>query len=128
MEWIWKAAGIAAAGSVLGLLLRKHAPETALLLAAALTGLLLSVGLDALRAVVRFARTAAELSGVSAPAVTTVLKCCAIAVVTKLTCAFCRDAGQEAAAAALELAGCAAAAYVTLPLLETVLDMIRSCI
>lgn len=48
----------------------------------------------------------------------------ALAVVTKLTAALCRDAGEGGLAALLEVAGSAAAVLTALPLLKMVLQLV----
>lgn len=53
-----------------------------------------------------------------------VAKAVGIAAVVRIAGAVCRDAGQSALAASLELAGAAAAVVVCLPLFERVLGLI----
>ena len=53
-----------------------------------------------------------------------VLKCLAIAVVTRFSADLCRDSAQHAAASAMEFAGTVCAVTTVLPLLMSVLKII----
>ncbi len=110
--------------SVVGLLLRKNSPELALLLGALTAALVLiaSAGfLDGMRELREQVRRMTEGSELS---VAPVLKCLAISIVTRFSTELCRDSGQNAAAAAMELAGCACAMSTVMPLLLSVLKMV----
>lgn len=107
------------------LLLRRTNPELAALLSLAAV-----IGIAA--AALRLGEGLGELNGalqqrfgLSLTAVQPVMKCVAAAVVTKLTAELCRDASQNAAAAAVELAGTLCALGVILPLLMSVLNMLE---
>lgn len=126
MELAVKAAGIALVGCILADLLKKSGGQTALLLAAAVCCALTALAAAVLKQITDFTGSVCELAALSAPAVTTVLKTVGIALITRLTCDLCRDAGQTAMSSAAEFVGSAAAVYVSLPLMKTVLDMIGS--
>ena len=53
-----------------------------------------------------------------------VCKAVGVAVVVRITAALCRDAGQSALAAKMEIAGAVLTLSVCLPLFEQVLDLI----
>ena len=53
-----------------------------------------------------------------------VLKCVAIAIITKVTAELCKDASQGAAASAVELAGTVCAMSAAMPLIMSMLKMI----
>ncbi len=121
MSLLIKAAAVALAGAVMAMMLKKNAPELALALSIAVT--LAAAGLAAqlisqLREVTDLAR---EQTGLSPAVVTPVLKCVGIGVVTRLAADLCRDAGQSAAASAVELAGAACALAASLPLIRSLL-------
>ncbi|MBR2831653.1 MAG: stage III sporulation protein AD [Oscillospiraceae bacterium] len=125
MDALMKAAAAAVTGAVLALLLKKHSPETALVLslAAAVTAVLLA--LPAVRAAVEFIDELADAAGLEPAVLAAVLKSVGIAVVTRLAADVCRDAGQSASASAVELCGAAGALYVAIPLMKTVLKMVE---
>ena len=120
-----KIGGAALLTAVVGLLLRRHNPETALLLGAvtALGALLASLGLlNGLR----------ELRGLIRPMLgeggellmTPVFKCLAVVLITRFTSELCRDASQQSVAAAVEMAGSACCVSLVLPLLVSVLKIL----
>ena len=53
------------------------------------------------------------------------MKCVAIGLITKAAADLCRDGSQTAMAGAVELGGTAAALFVSLPLLQTLLDLLE---
>ena len=121
MSLLIKAAAVALAGAVMAMVLKKNAPEFALALSIAMT--VAAAGLAAqligqLREVTDLAR---EQTGLSPAVIAPVLKCVGIGVVTRLAADLCKDAGQSAAASAVELAGAACAMAASLPLIRALL-------
>ena len=119
---ILKAAAAAVFAAVIGLLLKKQNPESALILGTltALGILIASLGIlngfGELRKLVRqMAGSEAELW------MSPVFKCLAISVITRFSADSCRDASQNAAASAVEFAGSACSLAVVMPLLILVL-------
>ena len=125
MELLIKAAVIAVAGAVITLVIKKNSPEMALLLAAALTLLILYFAADAIARLMGFIETLSDTAELSPALISIVMKTVGIAILTKLSADVCRDAGQSSVASGLELTGAAAALYVALPLMETVFSMIN---
>lgn len=125
MELIVKAAAAGLLSAVIGLLIKKQNPETALLLGAltAVGILIASLGiLNGFRELRDLVRSMLGSGGelLMAP----ILKCLAIAIVTRFATEMCRDSSQNAVAAAVELAGTACAMSAVMPLLLSVLKMI----
>ena len=124
MTVLIKAAVTGVAGSVVALLLKRSAPElgfalsTAISLLAAALAVELVSGLTELLALVR------EETGLSAAVVSPVIKCVGIGIVTRLSADMCKDAGQGAAASAVELCGTACAMVTALPLIRSLLELI----
>jgi stage III sporulation protein AD len=125
MELLIKAAVIAVVGAVITLVIKKNSPEMALLLAAALTLLILYFAADAIARLMGFIETLSDTAELSPALISIVMKTVGIAILTKLSADVCRDAGQSSVASGLELTGAAAALYVALPLMETVFSMIN---
>ena len=122
MELVMKAASAALLSAVLGLLIKRHNPEGALLLGAicALGILTASLGiLDGFSSLRKLFRQSfgGEAEGLLSP----VLKCLAISIVSRFSAESCRDASQNAAASAVEFAGAACSLGAVLPLLVSVL-------
>ena len=124
MEVILKAAAVGITGSVMALLLKKHAPEMSLFTGMAVCLLVIGLTLHMAGEIMDTARLAMQLGHVSPAALTPVLKCVGIGLVTHLGAQVCRDAGQASVAAAVEICGAFAAVYVSLPLVRTLLTML----
>lgn len=116
-----QASAIAIVCAVFALTLKKDSAPLSwgLALAGGLAILWLSLGV--------LRETAGELSalltasGLAGDIYLPVLRVAGIGVLVRISCALCRDAGQSALAAKLELAGTAAAAATCLPLFRQVL-------
>lgn len=116
--------GIVLAALTLSLVLKKDAPAIAFLLV--LTAgviLLLRVFSAAGSAAQRFSGLLSQC-GLDSALYLPVCKAVGVAVVVRITAALCRDAGQSALAAKMEIAGAVLTLSVCLPLFEQVLDLI----
>ncbi len=125
MELMLKAAMTAVAGALLGLLLKRELPELGLALSLALCTAAALVAMELFSGLRELFSLAGELTGLSPALLAPVMKCVAVAVVTKLAVELCRDGGQGALAAAVELCGTACAMAMALPLVKSFLQMIR---
>lgn len=124
MSILLKAAAIGIAGAVICLLLKKTAPEMGLMLSLAVSLLAAGLGVRLLKEIVELLKLAEEQAALSTALVSPVIKCIGIGVVTRLAVDICKDAGQGAAASAVELCGTACALTAALPLVRTLLQMI----
>ena len=123
MEWTaLAAAGIAAA--LCAVVVKQKAPELAILLTLAACVLLLGRTLPMLEEAKARLEDLSELAGVTPAVLQPVLKTVGLAIVTKLSASLCRDVGEGSIAAALEMAGSAAAVVLALPLLDMVLGFV----
>lgn len=117
-----KAAAAALLSAVFGLLIKRHNPEGALLLGAACAIGILTASLGILDGLTSLRKLLRQLcgekgAGFAAP----ILKCLAIAIVSRFSADSCRDASQNAAASAVEFAGAVCSLVTVLPLLLSVL-------
>lgn len=126
MELVLKAAAISIIGAALGLVLKKNVPEISLLLAMAVSGAVLGLAAAVLKNIVDFAVKLTELTDMPSASVVAVMKAVGIGIITRFASDICKDSGQNAAASSVELAGTAAVLFTALPLMETVLEMIKS--
>ena len=126
MELIFRMAAAAILGSCAALLLRRSNPELGLPFSAAVCALCFFAAASLLRPVLELLREASELSGLDAAWFLPVLKCVAIGLISKTASDLCRDAGQSAMAGAVETGGAIAALWTALPLLRTLLGMVRT--
>lgn len=123
MEQIIRFAAAALLATAVCLLLRRSNPELQLPLAAIVCAFVLGGCLTLLSPVRELLEQAAALTGLSSAYFLPVGKCVAIAILSKGAADLCRDGGQSAMAGAVELGGAAAALYVSLPLVTTLLGL-----
>ena len=125
MEILLRAAGIAAAGMVLAVLLKKQTPELGMLLALFVSCAVLTLCLGILGDIFDFLRDVASLTGLSDGLVVPVIKAAGVAVLTKISADICRDAKESGIAAGVETVGAVVGLYMVLPLFRNLLDMVR---
>lgn len=124
MEQVLQVTGVCVVGALLALVVKRGAPEAALLLTiAAAVAALLFLG-QALGELTAFLEELGERSGVSAALFVPLYKTVGIALVVKVGGDLCRDAGESALAAVVETAGAVCALAVSLPLLRAVLSLL----
>lgn len=117
-------AGVTVLTLVLSLVLKKDAPVIAFLLVLAAGAVLLwQVGTAAQDTVRRFSALL-ERGNLESGLYFPVLRVVGIAALVRILAALCRDAGQSALAAKVELAGAVMALTAALPLLEQVLTFL----
>ena len=126
MAALLRFSAVALLAATVCLLLRRSNPELQIPLAAAACAFTLYLTLELLAPVRDFLERAAALSGLSDVYLLPVAKCVVIAIVAKGAADLCRDGGQSAVAGAVELGGAAAALYVSLPLLASLLGFLEN--
>ena len=124
MELIYKASALALLSAVVSLLLKKQNPEAALLLSVLTAVGILIAAMGLLNGLQELREQIGKILGGSEVLIAPIMKCLAIAIVTKIAAELCRDSAQNAAAAAVELAGTVCAVSTVMPLLMSVLKMI----
>ena len=124
MESIIQIAAIAVAAALCSITVKKQVPEVGAVLGLAAGVLILSLSYPAIKSVKELMATLAETANLAPAILTPVVKTVGIAIVTKLSAEFCRDAKEGGIASFLESAGSALALVVCVPLIEAVLSMI----
>jgi stage III sporulation protein AD len=125
MEILIRAAAIAIAAAVLGLVIRKHNPDMALMMTLA-AGTAVLIGTTALLTpLLSFINELAGEAGFSSALLAPVLKSLGIAIVGKTVSDVCKDAGQTALSSSVEFCATLAALVCAVPLMRTVLQMLR---
>ena len=120
METMVRIAAVGLAAAVLGAVLKKSAPELALLLIVAAGVWILTLTLDGLGAVAALMEDLAGVSGLSEELLEPVAKTVALSILTRLTAEICRSAGESGLASFVEVGGTVAALVVALPLMRAV--------
>ena len=108
------------------LLLKRDNPASALLLTAALGMVILAAAMDMLRSLRDFFSELAEYAEISEGILSPLMKTLGISLVTRLTADAARDAKETAAASYIELGGTITALYAALPLMRTLVQLLRS--
>ncbi len=121
---MWKCAALGVTASLLGLALRKEREEQALLLGLAAAALIFTAAIQSLQGAEGLLRRAGERAGLSAALTAPVLKSLGLALLGRFSAQLCRDAGQASAAQAVELASACAILCVSLPLLQSLLELV----
>lgn len=106
------------------LVLRKNAPEQALLLVLAIGAVVLARVLALAAPLLEQLRTLFDQAGVDSSHVSILLRTVAAALVSRLCGDLCRDSGSQTLGTVVELAGAAAALLIALPLLEAVAGLL----
>lgn len=124
MELTSKITALCVMGAILALVIKRAAPEQALLLVlcAAAAGLLLLA--DPFREVLAFLQELEERSGIPVELFVPLYKTLGIGIVVKLGSGLCRDAGGGAIASVVEIAGTVCALAAALPLLRAVMELV----
>ena len=128
MELIVKAAALALTAALIGIVLRRTNPELSLLLSICTVVLIMGAALGFAKSFTELAQTVQRIFGVSETLIKPVLKCVAVAIITKMTSDLCKDSSQAAAASAVELAGTVCALCIIMPLLLSMLTAIGGMI
>lgn len=126
METLIQAAALGILGVVLIALLRHRGGELALLLS---LGVCVLIGLLLVRLagpVVDFFRELQHLAGLEDQIMGPMLKTIGIGLITQIASNICSDGGESAVARMIELCGAVLALCVAIPLMESVLELIRA--
>ncbi len=126
MAALLQVAVIGVVTAVLVTLIRRSNAELALLLSVAACVVMALVVIRLVEPIISFFGKLQALSGLDDELLTPLIKSVGIGIVTQLCAAFCTDAGENAVARLIELCGGVLAIYIALPLLEAVIDMIRT--
>lgn len=124
MNVVLKVAAAGIISAVCAVVIRKQVPELAILLAICGTILILLLCTGALTDVISFLHRLIDISGLASEFVEPVLRVTGIAIITKLSANFCRDAKEGSLATAVETAGNILALLAVLPLMSAVLDLL----
>ena len=121
MEVLFKAAAVLLLSALIGLLLKKNAPELALLLSLAAVTAVALAACAFLEPFQELTETLRALLDDGELFLRPVLKCLAVALLARFAGDLCRDASQSAAASALDFAASVCALSIAMPLLLSVI-------
>lgn len=124
MEVILKAVAAGVVGVVLTLLVKRSNPELSTVLSLAVCGVVLWMAMSLYSSVREVLELARLGTGFSSAYTAPVLKCVGIGIAARLGSELCKESGQSAVAASVEICGAVCALYVAMPLIKTLLKMI----
>lgn len=116
--------GIALVASVLLVLLRQARPEWALLLSIVTAVAVFLLLVDDIAAIIRVLQEVADRADLDARYTATLLKIVGVAYLAEFGAQLCRDAGESALAAKVELAGKVVILLMAVPILMAVLELL----
>ena len=124
MELVIRSTALALCAVFAALLLKRSEPALVLPLIAAAAAVIALASLSFLHGVRELADTVRTSFALTDTYTLPLLKCLAVALITRFGADLCRDASQNAAAGAVELSGAACALGLILPLLSGILKLI----
>lgn len=123
---IFKLAAIGVVAALCALVLRRWEPAVAVLLVLGTGLLLLQAGAAAFASIRGFADSLSRTADLESAVWKPVWQTVGIGLVTRLSSAVCRDAGEGGIAAFLETVGAALALLAALPLAQSLLDALAA--
>ncbi len=121
---ILRAAGLALTGALLSQLLKKDSPVFSFLICFASAAALLLLVSGPFARILERVRGIAESSGAGILELMVLFRALGIALATRFASRLAADADLKAVESGMELCGAAAVLYVSLPLMESVLELI----
>ncbi|OUN04183.1 stage III sporulation protein AD [Flavonifractor sp. An92] len=117
---------VAIVGALCAVVIKPHAREIALAVSLCAGAVILLGVLQAAGEIRELFSALAEAAGLAPAVLSPMLKTVGISILTRITAALCRDAGEGGVASFVEVAGAALALVVTAPLLRAVLDTLSA--
>lgn len=121
MDILIKISGVLLVSSCAALMIRRSNPEISLLLSMAVIAASLGASLLFFKPLTDLWETTRELYGVGEVYLLPLVKCCAAALVARLSADLCREASQNAAASAVEFLGLLCALGAAMPLVRNMI-------
>ena len=125
MEIIAKAAAVAILFAACSLLIKAKNPEYSFVLSTICAVCVCASAVGMIASLSDFVSGIIKDSGLPSAVFVPIIKCVGIAVLTKLICNLCKDAGQNGTSSAVEYLGSAAMVYTAMPLLGTLLKTLE---
>ena len=125
MELLIKVAVFSAIGALCAMMLKNRVPEIGMMITILVSAVVAFMALGIFGEIMAFLDEVAKAAGIDTAFLSPVYKLIGIGVVTKLTADACRDAHETAVASTIELFGMAAGIYITIPLIRTLLDLVK---
>ena len=121
MDVLIKISGVLLVSSCAALMIRRSNPEISLLLSMAVIAAVIAASMLVFKPLTDLWETTRELYGVGEVYLLPLVKCCAAALVARLSADLCREASQSAAASAVEFLGLLCALGAAMPLVRNMI-------
>ena len=128
MDDSFRLSALAVTAALLTLVVKKQSPELALVLSLCACALGAALLLRRAEPILSLARSLADRAELDEALTGPLWKCLGLGLLTELSAAVCADAGQSALAKLIELGGGILCLAVSLPLIDAVLELIRSLV
>jgi stage III sporulation protein AD len=126
MEVFFRIAGLCLIGSVLAAFLKSSRAEWGVLLSLAVCGAGIAALIGPVGELLVLLEEMAGRSGLKESLFTPLLRIVGLSVAARLGAELCRDAGESAAAAVVEIGSCVAALLLTAPLFREIWELLRT--
>jgi len=118
--------GMGIAAAVMSVILRQHRPEFAMLVSMVAGVFILGGIISAVQPVISQVHDIFGLTSMPQDNIQVIFRALGICFLTQIACDACRDAGENAIGAKVELAGKITIMVISLPLFNQVLGIVRS--
>lgn len=125
MAYFWKTVGLTLVGVILWLVVDKREKDLATLLTLAVCCAGAGAVAVYLQKILALMGDLAELGGLNGDLMGILWKTAGIGMITEITGSVCTDAGNSSMAGILRVLGSAAILYTAVPVLETLMEMVR---
>lgn len=124
MDGMMKASAAALIAAMLGIILQKQGKEYALVLLLAVGAMGTCLALSYIRPVLSFLERLRDLANLDNDVLKILLKAVGIGMIGEICGAICSDSGNSSLAKMLQLLSAAAILWLSLPIMEQVMDLI----
>lgn len=126
METLVRVGVVGVVAAIFAAVLKKNSKELAILLTLAACAMIALLAAELTEPILRFFSKLRGFAGLDSELLSPVLKTIGIGLLAQLCANVCADAGENAVAKLIELCAAVLSIYISLPLLEAVLQMIET--
>lgn len=126
MTGFWQGAGLALVGVVLSMVLGKRSEHMGIMVTIAVVCMIATLALTYLKPAMELIQRLKILGKLDQEMLSTLLKAVGIALVTELATMVCADAGMTSAGKALQMLGAVVILWLSVPLVERMLDLLQN--
>lgn len=125
---IIKIIGIGLVGAVISVMLRNLKPEFAMMIPVVVTFTVLMCVMPYLVVIVEEIRTIASGAGINSEYIVIILKIIGVSYLAGISAELCKDAGENAVASKIELAGKLIIMFMSMPIINNLIGVVKGII